>query len=150
MSEELKTAFIGDAVNLVDYEASAVNSKQSIVTNLRATTVGPSELISLNIEVVDNYIKFSLIETDADGVLQFNSSYYYPSKYTYFRKIYTLTTDPKGGTIYDVSAVHILNKWSNTKTVITSDEFNEAKISLQGIVTNAPGLEAFLTKNTAI
>ena len=50
MSEETtKRAFIGDAVNLVDNEAIAVDSKQSIVTNLRATTQGPSELVSLNL-----------------------------------------------------------------------------------------------------
>lgn len=144
MSEEItKTAFIGDAVNLVDYQARALDSKQSIITNLKATTGGPSELLSLNLEIVDNYIKFELIETDADGVTQYNSSYYYPKKSSHFRKVYSLITDPKGGTTYDVSAVHIFNQMSNRKTVITTDQLTEAKISIQGVVASGPTLETF-------
>lgn len=149
MSEITKT-FIGDAVNLADAEAIARDSKQSIVTNLTATTEGPSELLSLNLDIVDNYIKFELLETDEGGKTQYNSSYFYPKKYSYFRKIYTLITDPKGGTIYDVSAVHIYNQWSNRKTVITTDQIANAKISLQGVVTTALGLETFLAKNSAL
>lgn len=151
MSDQtIKTAFIGDAVNLVDYESKAVDSKQSIVTNLTATTGGPSELISLNLDLDNNYIKFELIETDEAGVIQYNSNYYYPKKGSHFRKIYSLITDPKGGTIYGVSALHIFNQMSNRKTVITTDQLTEAKISIQGVVTTAPTLETFLTKNTAL
>ena len=151
MSEEItKRAFIGDAVNLVDDQAKAVDSKQSIVTNLRATTQGPSELISLNIDVLNNYVSFNIIETDEGGIIQYNSTYYYPKKASYFRKIYSLITDPKGGTIYGVSAVHIFNEMSNRKTVITNDQMTEAKISIQGVVATAITLETFLTKNTAL
>tara|TARA_R110002153_G_scaffold7_2_gene61 strand:- start:895 stop:1350 length:456 start_codon:yes stop_codon:yes gene_type:complete len=151
MSEETtKRAFIGDAVNLVDNEAIAVDSKQSIVTNLRATTQGPSELVSLNLGVENNYVSFTIIESDADGKGFYNSTYYYPKKASYFRKIYSLITDPKGGTIYGVSAVHIFNQMSNRKTVITNDQLTEAKISIQGEVTTALILENFLTKYTAL
>lgn len=151
MSEETtKTVFIADAVNLVESEAIAVDSKQSIVTNLTATTGGPSELLSLNLDLVDSYLKFELVETDEAGVIQYNSSYFYPKKASYLRKIYSLTTDPKGGTTYGVTAVHICNQWNNRKTVITTDQLAENKISIQGVLGTATSLEAFLTKNTAI